>query len=629
MKSTTSSPPILRFGVFELDPCSGELRKKGMKIKLHGQPIEILVLLMESPGQLVTREEMQSKLWSNETFVDFEQGLNNAMKRLRSALDDNAESPHYIETVPRKGYRFIGVVHGPSDNGAVIAAPAEVEARGRGTLSRSVKSALILAAVLFLSLVIAASWFGGLDVRAWRERILAKHEIAPIHSIAVLPLANLSGDPSQDYYADGMTDELITALAGNRSLKVVSRTSTMQYKGVNKPLREIAQALGVDGILEGSVNRFTNHVHVNLQLIYAPTDTHVWAQSYDRDLSGALLLPQEISQIIANEAKVVSAPAKLKRYISPEAHDAFLRGRFFWFAQNYDESKKYFEKAIELQPDYAAAWDGLGDSYGANAVEGEIPPEAAFEKLELYTLKALELDDTLPEAHNSMAAYYLFSAWDWKRAEAESLRAIELNPNYADAYKDYALILAVMNRDEEALREQKRSQEIDPFARPWALGALYIRLRQYDAAINALQKAAEVQPQGITTHFYLFEAYWFRGMKKEAGQTAERMFLIEGDNQSADAVQQAFKRGVDPQVGELLLRQDQELSRKGYRSPLHLALDYAVLQRKEQTLRALEDSFRERSPLLVLLQKDPVFDFLHSDKRYRALVKKIGLPPAY
>jgi len=258
-----------------------------MKIKLHGQPIEILVLLMERPGQLVTREEMQSKLRSNETFVDFEQGLNNAMKRLRSALDDNADSPRYIETVPRKGYRFIGIVHGPSENGAGIAAPAEVETRARETLSRSVKAALILVAVLFLSLVVAAAWFGGLDVRAWRDRIFAKHRIGAIHSLAVLPLTNLSGDPLQDYYADGMTDELITALAENRSLRVVSRTSAMQYKGVNKPLREIAQALGVDGILEGSVNRSENHVHINLQLVYAPTDTHVWAQSYDRDPSGA------------------------------------------------------------------------------------------------------------------------------------------------------------------------------------------------------------------------------------------------------------------------------------------------------------------------------------------------------
>jgi len=326
---------------------------------------------------------------------------------------------------------------------------------------------------------------------------------------------------------------------------------------------------------------------------------------------------------------VASTPAKLKRHISPEAHDAYLRGRYFWFAGNYDESRKYFEKAVQLQPDYAAAWDGLGDTYGANAVDAQIPPEAAFENQKRYTVKALELDDSLPEAHNSMAAYYLFSAWDWKQAEAESLRAIELNPNDAEAHNCYSGILTVMNRDEESLREQKRSQEIDPFARPWALGLTYIRLRQYDAAINALQMAAEVQPREIIIQFFLFEAYWFKGMKKEAGQVAERMFLLEGDRESTDAVQQAFKRGVDPQLGELLLRQDQELSRKGYRSPIHLAADYAVLQRKEETLHALDDSFRERSPWLVFLQKEPAFDFLHSDPRYRALVAKIGLPPTY
>jgi len=626
VQSFTSPPAILRFGVFELDPHSGELRKKGMKIKLHGQPIDILALLMERPGQVVTREEIQNKLWSDQTFVDFEQGLNNAMKRLRSALDDNAESPHYIETVPRKGYRFIGTVDRLPQNGAGIAAPAAEKPRAGERPGKSRKAALVVVALLFSGLV--AALFLGANFHGWRDRIFAKHRIGPIHSLAVLPLANLSGDPAQDYYADGMTDELITVLAENRSLRVVSRTSTMQYKGVNRPLREIAQALGVDGILEGSVNRSASHVHVNLQLIYAPTDTHVWAQSYDRDLNGALLLPQEMSQVIATEAKVASAPAKVKRYISPEAHDAYLRGRYFWFAQNYDESKKYFEKATELQPDYAAAWDGLGDSYGQNAVDEETAPEAAFENQKRYTLKALELDDSLPEAHNSMAVYYFCAAWDWKRAEAESLRAIELNPNYAEAHNQYSHFLTAMNRDEEALREQQRSQEIDPFARPWALGLVYIRLRHYDEAIHALQMGAEVRPRDLATLFFLFEAYWFEGMKKEAGQTAERMFEIEGDHHSADTVQQALNRGVDPPVGELLLRQDQEFSRKGYRSPLHLAWDYAVLQRKEETLRALEDSFRERAPLLVFLQREPAFDFLHSEPRYRALVAKMGLPPA-
>ena len=450
-----------------------------------------------------------------------------------------------------------------------------------------------------------------------------------IQSIAVLPLANLSGDPSQDYFADGMTDELVTALAENRSLRVVSRTSVMRFKNSNRSLRDIASELGVDGILEGSVNRSGDHVHVNLQLIYAPTDTHVWAQSYDRDLKGALSLPKELSHAIASEAGVTSTPAKPQRQISPEAHDAYLQGRYYWFASNYQRSKEYFEKAIQLQPDYALAWDGLGDSYGASAVEGEVPSNAAFEKAHQYALKALELDDSLPEAHNSMAAYYFFNRWDWQKAEAEELRAIELNPNYAEARHLYSYILSAMNRNEESLQEQKRSTELDPFARPDALGAAYLRARQYDAAIAELRARAEIQHQNSYIQWLLSEAYRFKGMQKEAAQHAEEMFLAEGDKQSAEAVRRAAGRGDDAPLAEIFLKQDQERARKQYLSPIHLAYDYALLGRKEETLRALEDGFRERDPMLVFLQKWQAFDCLHSDPRYRALVAKMGLPPAY
>jgi tetratricopeptide (TPR) repeat protein len=370
-------------------------------------------------------------------------------------------------------------------------------------------------------------------------------------------------------------------------------------------------------------------VHINLQLIYAPTDTHVWAQSYDRDLNGTLSLPQEISQVIATEAKVPSAPPKPQRYVSPEAHDAYLQGRDYWFSSNYVRSKEYFEKAIRLQPDYALAWDGLGDSYGASAVEGRIPAREAFEKEEQYARKALALDDSLPEAHNSMAAFYLFSAWDWHKAEAESLRAIELNPNYAEARHIHSYILSVMNREEEAVQEQKRSSELDPFGRPEALGRAYLHARQYGAAINDLRVHAEIQPQHVFIQFFLFEAYWFKGMKKEAAQHMEQMFVAEGDQRSAAAVQRALDRGVEPVAGALFLKQDQDRARKQHLSPIHFAYDYVMLQRKNDAIAALEEDYREHDPWLVFLQKEPAFDFLHSDERYRALVRKMGLPPAY
>lgn len=623
-----------KFGEFELDSARFELRRNGSVQKLERIPLELLILLAERDGNVVSRQEIIERLWGKDVFVDTDHGINTAIRKIRQALHDNPERPRFVQTVTGKGYRFVAetqpangkdpapVVNSPASSHYVAALPAPAEALP----DKPVTWRLVGVAAIALCLI--AGLFLIFNVRGLRNRV-ATNQLGPIHSLAVLPLTNLSGDPSQDYYADGMTDELITALAENHALRVVSRTSGMQYKGVNKPLREIAQALGVDGIMEGSVNRSGNNVHINLQLIYAPTDTHMWAQSYDRDPSGALLLPQEIAQIVASVAKVASAPTKVKRYVSPEAHDAYLRGRYIWFGGNMGRSREYFEKAIQLQPDYAAAWSGLSDTYGASAVMGEAPPKEAWPKEYTAAVKALELDDSLAEAHNSMAAFYFFNAWDWKRAEAEELRAIELDPNYAEGRHLHSYILGAVNRNDESLQEQKRSSELDPFARPWALGAAYIHLRQYDAAIKALQMEDEVQPQQPMIQFCLLEAYWLKGKKKEAGKYAERMFLIGGDQPSADAVQQAFKRGVDPRLGELLLRQDEELARKRYRSPIHFAFDNAMLERKEETLRALEDGFRERDPWLVFLQKEPVFDFLHAEPRYRALVAKMGMPPAY
>jgi TolB-like protein/DNA-binding winged helix-turn-helix (wHTH) protein len=617
-----------KFGEFELDCARFELRRNGRALKIERIPMELLILLAEKDGHVVSRQEIIERLWGNDVFVDTEHGINTAIRKVRQALRDDPEQPRFVQTVTGKGYRFVA-----DRNGDARAADTPVEVAAKVSAPESVSPARkrrwwpIVSGAIALCLIAGAVL--ALEVEGLGKRIFARHQIRPIQSLAVLPLANLSGDPSQDYYADGMTDELITALAENRSLRVVSRTSVMQYKGVGRPLREIAQALGVDGVLEGSVNRSANRVHINLQLIYAPTDTHVWAKSYDRDLKEAISLPEELAQTIATEAKVNVSPAKPKHPISPEAHDAYLEGRYFWFNSSYDRSKEYFEKAIQLQPDYAAAFSGLGDSYGASAVNGDIPPNAAFEKEKQYASKALELDDSLPEAHNSMAAYYLFNQWDWQKAEAESVRAIELNPNYAEARHIHSYILAAMNRDDQSLQEQKRSTDLDPFARPDALGAAYLRARDYDAAIAELGVRAEILRQDPYIQWLLFEAYRYKGMKKEAAQHAEQMFLAEGDNPSADAVRRAAGRGDDPPLGELFLKQDEERARKRYLSPIHLAYDYAMLGSKEETLRELEDSFRERDPLLVFLQKWQAFDFLHSDPRYRALVAKMGLPPAY
>jgi TolB-like protein/DNA-binding winged helix-turn-helix (wHTH) protein len=629
-----------KFAEFQLDCASFELRRQGRaqkseRVSLERIPMELLILLLERQGSVVTRQEIVDRLWGKDVFVDTEHGINTAIRKIRQALKDNPEQPRFILTVTGKGYRFVAGENGNQRSAAPSETPTVIPEReprpsGSDVPERGPDAVVMpavqsnrakLAIVIAICVVVAAILISFL-----RHRIVRANQASQIHSIAVIPLANLSGDAAQDYFADGMTDELITALAKNRNLRIVSRTSAMQYKGVKRSLPDIARELNVDGILEGSVSRVGNRVHTTVQLIHAASDTHIWAESYDRDLSEVIFLPEELSQTIAKEVKAAVSPPTRQRSISPEAHDAYLQGLYFWYRGDFDHSKQYFQKTIDLQPDYAAAWAGLGDSYGVRA-GGDIPPQAAFAKNEEYSRKALELDDSVAEAHNSMAALYLFHAWDWNRAEAEAQRAIELNPNLAAAHHLRSYILFALNRNAEALQEQRQATEIDPFAQPWHLGRAYLYLRQYDAAINELSARAAVQKvDGI--EFILSDAYRFKGMNKEAARHLELGFLAEDDQHSAEAVRRAFDQGGYRAVAEWLLRRDQDKAREEYVSPFFLALDYARLEGKDDTLHFLEGAFQERSPEMVFLEKRPHFDFLHSDLRFQALVRKVGLPAA-
>ncbi len=626
---------IYKFGEFELDPSRFELRRDDRPLKLERIPLELLILLLEKEGQVASRQEIIERLWGKDVFVDTEHGINTAIRKIRAALREDVERPRFIQTVSGKGYRFVPEVTKAHGNGTATVATeritpltAVVSPPNAERIPAKISERPGLMWIgLAIGLLLLAGMLLALNVAGIRDRVFARNQIGPIRSIAVLPLANLSGDPRQDYFADGMTDELITALAQNRSLRVVSRTSAMQYKGVNKPLRDVAQALGVDGILEGSVARSGGRVHVNLQLIYAPSDTHVWAESYDRDASAALSLPDELSQTIAIQARTSPPTARPQRYVSPEAHDAYLQGRFHWFMHD-NLDKPYFEKAIQLQPDYAAAWSGLGDAYAADAVGGQLPPSQAFAEAETDVRKALALDDSLPEAHNALAAIYLFNKWDWKKAEAESLRSIDLDPNFAEGHHLHSYTLWVQNRDAEALQEQKLSTDLDSLTRPWALGEAYIYSRQFDMAIKDLQASTQFR-RDFWTEFRLSEAYEVKGMDREAAEHMEQAFANLNDKKSAAAIRLAFKKKGFRGVSEWMLNGQLQQVGKKYVSPWTLAWDYALLKRKKDTLAALDDAYNQRSPWIIFVQKEPVFDFLHSDERYRALVKKMGLPPAW
>jgi TolB-like protein/DNA-binding winged helix-turn-helix (wHTH) protein/Tfp pilus assembly protein PilF len=620
--------PAYNFGDFELDGARFELRRHGRALKIERIPLELLILLAERNGNIVSRQEIVERLWGKDVFLDTEHGINTAVRKIRTALRDDAQRSRFIQTVSGKGYRFVAEL--VDCNPHVVTAVPAVETTLPANIQVSQSTTRHywrMGAIIGIGLVLVAGAGLVFDVAGVRNRIFSTHRIGPIHSLAVLPLVNLSADSSQDYFVDGMTDEIITALAQNRSLRVVSRTSVMQYKGVRRPLRDVARKLGVDGILEGSVQRSRDRVHVTVQLIYAPSDTHVWAESYDRDLNEIFSLPSELSQTIAKQVNSAVLPASPQRYINPEAHDAYLHGRYFWFGDNTRRSQEYFEKAIQIQPDYAAAWSGLADTYLTRVVGMQVAPNEVMRTAEAAARKAVALDDSLVEVHTSLAGVYFFGNWDWKRADAETARAIALNPAYADVHPLRAYILAAMNRPDEALQEQRRSTELDSVTRPWALGKMLIHERQFDAALDELRLRAEAQPQDWYIQFLLSDAYWFKKMWKESVLATQRTLVLQGDKRSADAVRRAFESGGQKAVAEWLLKQNKAKARQEYVSPWVLALQTARLKRKAETLQLLEDSYRERSPWLVLMQHQPEFDFLHSDERYQALVKKMGLPP--
>jgi TolB-like protein/DNA-binding winged helix-turn-helix (wHTH) protein/Flp pilus assembly protein TadD len=647
------SESLYRFAEFQLDCGSFELRRQGRaqkseRISLERIPMELLILLLERQGSVVTRQEIVDRLWGKDVFVDTEHGINTAIRKVRQALKDDPDNPRFVLTVTGKGYRFVaekaedrkisgrspGVVdltdadHRRSKEEPIAPVVGEIS----GDPSKHLPPAPLISAsrqriFMIATLVLALCAAGLLASNAGgvRDRLFPPNRAAQIHSIAVIPLANLSGDSSQEYFADGMTDELITALAKNHSLRVVSRTSAMQYKGVQRPVRDIARELGVDGVLEGSVSRSSNRVHMTVQLIYAPTDSHVWAESYDRDLNQAYSLPEELSQTVAKEVKAATSLAPAPRYINPEAHDAYLRGRFSWITWDFPQAMTNFQKAIQLQPDYAAAWSWLGATYQLEAIEGSRPASEVSAQAKSAALKALELDDSLPDAHSSMCGWYHFFAWDLPRADAECRRAIELSPSDGEFHYLYHWVLMAMERQDEAAQEEKRAVELEPFARAWGLGNFYLGERQFDLAINELQEQSRFRPYDSGVPENLSTAYWLKGMYKESEQESEKLLQLQGRSDSVIALHKAWERGGEKAVAQWGVEDIKAQARKQYVSPYALAEAVSYTGDKEATLKYLTEAFGQHDPNLINIQSEAVLDFIHSDPRYQALVRKIGL----
>ena len=623
---------IYQFGEFQLNLGRFELLRNGKALRVERKPMELLILLASRQGQLVTRAEITERLWSSEVFVDTEHGINTAVRKLRHLLRDDPDDPKFIQTVTGMGYRFVAAVS------TIVAAKAEAAASESELPNPKVEQVPSVPASgriprrLWIMLgTSAAVLIAGLALTVGPHPLAARlfHRSSPaITSIAVIPLDNLSGDPNQEYLADGMTDELTTMLTKNSTLRIVSRTSAMQYKKAHRPLRDIARSLGVDGIVEGSISRSDGRVHMTLQLIHADTDSHIWAESYDRDAHD-MTLPEQGAKAIAKVLhSAVSVPVA-QRYVNPEAHDAWLRGRYLWFQDRIIESGPYFRKATEIQPDYAPGWAGLSLYYGGGTVPGDLDPRTSFTAEEDAAARALQLDPSLPEAHLAMGAALFYARWDFARADQEILRAIELDPRAAEPYHLRARLLEALDRQDEAIESEKKAMELDPFQRPWSLVWAYFFARKYDAALDDARLRLETYPTDPVLLLLTASAYRCQGKHKEAVDYWVKLLLAMGDRKGASELIRAFQQAGYTGVVRWQLSGAMRQAKKGYVSPVELALYHAQLGHRDDALSLLEEGYRQHAPGLLWAPDEMAYDFLHNDPRYRSLIQKIGLPSAH
>ena len=565
----------VRFGEFEADFRAGELRRHGSRIKLQKQPFQVLQTLLEHPGEILSREDLEQRIWASDIFVDFNQGLSNAIKRLREALCDSAENPRFIETVPRQGYRFIGLVEDRSAGG--------------------------------------------------------------IKSLAVLPLANLSANPDQEYFVDGLTEALITNLAKIAALRVASRTSAMQYKTVcNKSVREIARELGVDAIVEGTVLRSGDRVRISAQLINAATDKHLWAEEYERDLRDVIALQSEVARAIVAEIQAKLTPSEREqlarsRPVNPEAYEAYLKGRFYWNKRTPAGVKKgaeYFQQAANKDPTYAAAYTGLADCAGVAGFWGFASPAEGCGRAKAAALRALEIEDTA-EAHASLGFAILHYDFDYLSAEKELQRAIALNPRCANAHQWYGHYLMYIGRFDEAVVETAQALKLRPLSLVFhtSHAATFWVSRQWDRAIEVCRAAFELDSNSAPVSCCLAHVYQGKGAYDDAICERQRTVELSGGApffiaELGGTYAAAGKRAEAVRILERL----NDLSKEHYVSAHSLALIYTGLRQMDEAFECLAKAYQERSAIMAWLRVDPRLDNLRSDPRFQDLLRRMNFP---
>jgi len=617
----------LRFGIFEADLQTGELRKRGARVRIQGQPFQVLTVLLTRPGELVTREELQRTVWAADTFVDFDHGLNKSINKIREALGDSAESPRFVETVARRGYRFIADVAVVDLESAAPDAEIVVDTPNASTQQSAHRATIAAGVALALASAIGVGWL-----------VQSRARPATLHSLAVLPLENLSGDASQEYFADGMTEQLIASLGQISALRVISRTSVMGYKGARKPLPQIAHELNVDAVIEGSIARSGGRVRITAQLIDAAADKHLWAKSYDGDLRDALALQSRVAREIADEIRVTVRPTELAALrrnagaVNSDAYEAYLKGRYFWNKRTADgltRAREYFDEAIARAPDYAPAYSGLADTYAllGDWQYGVMTSKEALPAAKAAAVKALALDNSLGEAHTSLGFVLSGFDWDWPSAEKEFRQAIDLTPGYATAHHWYAWHLSLMGRHAEAIAEMNKARALDPLSLiiNADLAEVLLLAHSYDESVRQSRKTIDIDPAFALAHNQLAEAYLQQHLREQAiAEFQKAVQLSDGSAICTANLARAYAASDRRSEAEQLLAGLKQRANAVYSNAAEIAMVYAALGDHTQAMAWLQKGFDDRFNPGVLLR--PGFDSLRDDARFRTLVSTVGLP---
>jgi TolB-like protein/DNA-binding winged helix-turn-helix (wHTH) protein len=649
--------PSRRFGVFEVNLQARELRKYGTRVRLSGHAFEILALLLERPSEIVTREQLRARLWPSDTFVDFEHGLNTAVKKLRIALGDSPTHTRYIETVPRIGYRFVAPVE---TSGEQAAKRANVSADTRRALSPDLPqgsaepaappSSLTWVGKLALPALVLIGAALALNLGNTRDRLYGLLRPAgvpsrttisttkPHPSIAVLPLENLSGDRDQDYFVEGMTDELTTDLAQFQGLRVISRTSAMHYKGTNKTAPQIGKELGVETLLEGTVERAGDRVRIRAQLIDCMNDRHLWARSYDRDFKDVLALQSELAGDIVEQTRgnVVQTEPKLPsesfRPVNASAYEDYLKGRYFWNRRTRDGFRTavlYFQSAIGKDPTYAQAYAGLADSYLLLGGYGFEEQKDTMSKAKAAALRALAIDDRLAEAYSSLGLIAEQSDWNWAEAERDFKRAIQLNPNYSVAHHWYGDgYLAAVGKADEAIAELRKAHELDPLSLVIAtdLAKRLCLAGNYDEGMGQFRRVFEIDPNFVQAHYFLSQAYELRGLFPEAIAEAKKIKPPDDIPYSIGQVGRIYALLGRKREALAAASQLRRLSERRHIDPAYIAHIYIALGERDLAFVWLEKAFEQHSSSMNGLKCDRLYyDPIRPDPRFGALVKRVGL----